>query len=81
MPLSLDDFHVQYKLIITTKHPELRFPIRSNLHQNIRDNFARAGIEILSPHYQGNLTGDASTVPDMGDFGAGSTSISSFMYL
>jgi small-conductance mechanosensitive channel len=65
--LSLDDFYVQYKLIITTKHPELRYPIRSNLHQNIQDNFAKAGIEILSPHYQSNRAGDASTIPVGGE--------------
>ena len=66
LQISLDDFYVQYKLIVTTKHPELRFPMRSNLHQNIQDNFAKAGIEILSPHYQSNRNGEASTVPDVG---------------
>jgi small-conductance mechanosensitive channel len=67
LQLRLDDFYVEYKLIVTTKHPERRFPIRSHLHQNIQDNFAAAGVEIMSPHYQGNRDGDVSTIPDMGE--------------
>jgi small-conductance mechanosensitive channel len=63
LQLSLDDFYVQYKLIVTTAHPERRFPIRSNLHQNIQDNFAAAGIEIMSPHYQANRDGETTTIP------------------
>ncbi|MCK5675973.1 MAG: mechanosensitive ion channel, partial [Verrucomicrobia bacterium] len=66
LQISLDDFYVKYKLIVTTEHPELRFPMRSNLHQNIQDNFAKAGIEILSPHYQSDRNGEASTVPAIG---------------
>ena len=66
LQLSLDDFYVQYKLIVTTKYPERRFPIRSNLHQNIQDQFAKADIEILSPHYRSNREGDESTVPSLG---------------
>jgi len=66
LQLSLDDFYVKYKLIITTKHPERRFPMRSNLYQNIQDNFAKAGVEILSPHYQSNRDGEETTIPDVG---------------
>ena len=63
--LKLDDFYVEYKLIVTTSHPERRFPIRSNLHQNIQDNFAAAGVEIMSPHFQGNRASAESTIPDV----------------
>jgi small-conductance mechanosensitive channel len=66
LQLGLDDFYVEYKLIVTTSHPERRFPIRSNLHQNIQDNFAKAGIEIMSPHYQANRSGEELTLPDSG---------------
>ncbi len=66
LQLSLDDFYVKYKLIVTTKHPERRFPMRSNLYQNIQDNFAKAGVEILSPHYQSNRDGEETTIPDVG---------------
>lgn len=65
LQVSLDDFYVQYKLIVTTKHPERRIPIRSNLHQNIQDNFAKAGVEIMSPHYRDNRTGEDITIPNM----------------
>ncbi len=64
LQLSLDDFYVKYKLIVTTKHPERRFPMRSNLYQNIQDNFSKAGVEIMSPHYQSNRAGDATTIPE-----------------
>lgn len=63
LQLQLGDFYVQYKLIITTKNPERRFPIRSNLYQNIQDRFAEAGVEIMSPHYQSNRDGERSTIP------------------
>jgi len=66
LQLSLDDFYVKYKLIVTTKHPERRFPMRSNLYQNIQDNFAKAGVEIMSPHYQHNRTGNETTIPALG---------------
>lgn len=68
LQLSLDDFYVQYKLIVTTKHPERRFMIRSNLHQNIQDNFSKAEVEIMSPHYQDNRNGEDSTIPGMDAF-------------
>ena len=66
LQLSLDDFYVQYKLIVTTEHPERRIPIRSGLHQNIQDNFAKANVEIMSPHYQANRDGEALTLPQLG---------------
>jgi len=66
LQISLDDFYVKYKLIVTTKHPELRFILRSNLHQNIQDNFSKAGIEIMSPHYQHNRDGNETTIPNLG---------------
>ncbi|MDH3981503.1 MAG: mechanosensitive ion channel family protein [Kiritimatiellaceae bacterium] len=65
LQLSLNDFYVQYKLIVTTAHPERRFSIRSNLHQNIQDNFAKAGVEIMSPHFQANRSGETSTIPEL----------------
>ena len=65
LQLELGDFYVKYKLIVTTKHPERRVPIRSNLSQNIQDNFAAAGLEIMSPHYRANRSGEAVTIPNM----------------
>jgi small-conductance mechanosensitive channel len=63
LQLSLDDFYVKYKLIVSTKFPARRFRILSNLHQNIQDNFAKADVEILSPHYQADRSGEGTTVP------------------
>ena len=57
---------MKYKLIVTTKHPELRFPMHSNLHQNIQDNFIKVGIEIMSPHFQSNPDGEETTIPSAG---------------
>ena len=71
LQLKLDDFYVEYKLIVTTSHPERRFPMRSNLHQNIQDNFAKAGVEIMSPHYQANRGGEDTTLPESGSLDAG----------
>ena len=65
LQLELGDFYVKYKLIVSTRHPERRFPIRSNLSQNIQDNFAAAGVEIMSPHYQANRNGEDITIPKM----------------
>jgi small-conductance mechanosensitive channel len=67
LQLGLEDYYVKYKLVISTKNPAGKFRILSNLHQNIQDNFAAAGVEIMSPHYQANRSGEASTIPqDMG---------------
>jgi small-conductance mechanosensitive channel len=71
LQLGLEDFYVKYKLIVTTAHPERRFPIRSNLRQNIQDNFTKAGVEIMSPHYQANRDGEDITLPELGSLDAG----------
>lgn len=67
LQLGLEDFYVKYKLVISTKDPAKKFRILSNLHQNIQDNFAKAGVEIMSPHYQDNRGSGESTIPDMND--------------
>lgn len=67
LQLSLADFYVKYKLVVSTKEPAKKFRILSDLHQNIQDHFAKAGVEIMSPHYQGNRSGEGPAVPDMND--------------
>jgi small-conductance mechanosensitive channel len=64
LQLGLEDFYVKYKLVVSTKNPAGKFRILSNLHQNIQDNFAKAGIEIMSPHYQADRSGETITIPD-----------------
>lgn len=62
---SLDDFYVAYKLRVTTQSPQRGPGILSALHQRIQDNFAKADIEILSPHYRQNRHGEETTVPEL----------------
>lgn len=67
LQLGLQDFYVEYKLVVATKRPDRMYRILSNLHQNIQDNFALAGVEIMSPHYRANRGGDAAALPDISD--------------
>lgn len=62
---SLDDFYVAYTLRVTTQSPQRELGILSALHQRIQDNFAKADIEILSPHYRQNRHGEETTVPEL----------------
>jgi small-conductance mechanosensitive channel len=62
---SLDDFYVAYKLRVTTQSPQRGPGILSTLHQRIQDNFAKADIEILSPHYRQNRSGEETTIPEL----------------
>lgn len=63
LQLQLDDFYVKYKLVVATKRPERTFRILSDLHQNIQDAFAAAGVEIMSPHYRANRSGEHVAIP------------------
>jgi len=63
LQLKLEDFYIQYKLVVTTKRPERMYRILSDLHQNIQDTFAEAGVEIMSPHYRANRDGEAIAIP------------------
>ncbi len=47
---ALDDFYVEYEInAYTTNYQQLPV-VYSGLHQNILDNFHKAGVEIMSPH-------------------------------
>lgn len=60
---SLDDFYVSYEINAFTDQPNKMALIYSNLHQNIQDKCNQNGLEILSPHYQVNRSGEESTIP------------------
>lgn len=60
---SLDDFYVAYQLNAYTDQPEKMALIYSNLHQQIQDKFAEAGVEIMSPHYGAIRDGNAVNIP------------------
>jgi small-conductance mechanosensitive channel len=64
---SLDDFYVAYQLNAYTRLPHRQAGLYSQLHQHIQDEFARAGVEIMSPHYRATRTGPeaGSTIPPL----------------
>lgn len=61
---SLNDFYVEYELNVYTKQPKKIPHFYSELNRSILDEFNKAGVEILSPHYNAIRDGNASTIPD-----------------
>ena len=51
---SLNDFYITYELNAYTAKPKFMPLIYSRMHQNIQDEFNKAKVEILSPHYKVN---------------------------
>jgi len=49
---GLSDFYPQYELNVYTDRPNQMARIYSDLHQHIQDEFQRAGVQIMSPHYE-----------------------------
>jgi len=60
---SLDDFYISYQVNAFIKNPHIVLKIKSDLHQNIQDEFNRAGVEIMSPHYRSERDGNELTIP------------------
>jgi len=60
---SLDDYYVSYRINAFTKEPNKQAVIYSGLHANIQDQFNKAGVEIMSPHYKALRDGNATTIP------------------
>jgi small-conductance mechanosensitive channel len=54
---SLDDFYVRYELNAYTDAPHMMANIYSELHKNIQDSFNEYGVQIMSPHYEGDPSG------------------------
>lgn len=61
---SLDDFYISYQINAYIKDAHSIMKIKSNLHQNIQDEFNRSGVEIMSPHYRSERDGNKVTIPD-----------------
>jgi small-conductance mechanosensitive channel len=61
---SLDDFYVRYEINAYTGAPNKMAVIYSELHQHIQDQFNKAGLEIMSPHYARIRDGNKTTIPD-----------------
>lgn len=60
---SLDDFYVSYQVNAYTDRPNQMAVIYGELHQNIQDAFAEAGVEIMSPHYRAVRDGGSVALP------------------
>ncbi len=54
-----------YEINAYTRDPEKMAEIYSHLHANIQEQFDKAGVEIMSPHYMTMRDGNASTVPSV----------------
>lgn len=61
---SLDDFYISYQINVYIKDSTRMLRIKSALHQNIQDEFNRAGVEIMSPHYRSHRDGNPVTIPE-----------------
>ena len=51
---ALGDFSVEHTLLVCLVQPQLRGATLSALHGNILDAFNDAGVQIMSPHYEGD---------------------------
>jgi small-conductance mechanosensitive channel len=60
---ALNGFYVSYELNAYTDAPTEMPCIYSELHQNIRDKFDEAGVEIMFPHYSQLHDGNHTTIP------------------
>lgn len=61
---SLDDSYISYQINVYTDKPVIQAKIYSELHQNVQDEFNKAGVEIMSPHYSAARDGNRTTIPD-----------------
>lgn len=59
---SLNDFYVEYELNVYTKQPNKSALFYSELHKTILEEFNKAGVEIMSPHYTAYRDGNNSTI-------------------
>ena len=61
---NLGDFYIEYELKAYTREPKFMAFTYSELHKCILNRFAKAGVEIMSPHYRAMRDGNKSTVPE-----------------
>ena len=60
---ALNDYHVSYEINATTFAPSRMTLTYSELHKNIQNEFANAGVEIMSPSFHAIRDGNKLTVP------------------
>jgi small-conductance mechanosensitive channel len=63
LQIGLEDFCASYQINAYTREPSRMSAIYSELHQNIQDEFNKAGIEIMTPHYSALRDGNAAAIP------------------
>jgi small-conductance mechanosensitive channel len=54
---ALQDFYVQYTLLVCLETPQLRGPTLNALHSSIQDAFNEYGVQIMSPNYEADPIG------------------------
>lgn len=59
---ALNDFYVAYEINAYIYKAKQMLQIYTDLHQHIQDEFNKAGVEIMSPHYRAYRDGSTSTV-------------------
>ena len=57
MQLSLQDYFVEYVLLVSLEQPDRRAATRHELNANILDAFNEFGVQIMSPHYEADPEG------------------------
>jgi small-conductance mechanosensitive channel len=50
---ALSDFFVEYQLVVRLQDPGSRVQVLSQLHGNIQDSFNERGVQIMTPHFEG----------------------------
>ena len=63
LQIDLEDFCGSYQINAYTREPSRMSRIYSELRQNIQDEFNKAGIEIMTPHYSALRDGNAAAIP------------------
>jgi small-conductance mechanosensitive channel len=53
MQKELGDFYVEYEINAYMEKPEGVFKVKTDLHSNILDEFNKYGVQIMSPHFEG----------------------------
>jgi small-conductance mechanosensitive channel len=65
LQMSLQDFYVQYTLLVTLEHPGRRVFVLDTLHRHIQDAFNEYGVQIMSPRYIGDPAGPKIVPPSL----------------
>lgn len=62
---ALEDFFVRYEIRAWCDRASDLHLVEGHLLERIQDEFARGGVEILSPHYEAKRDGGKSSIPDV----------------